>query len=98
MPVAASLPFAWDLRAYGIHVMAGNYRDDATHRAEMPLAKDVKRQLVDAGVEIEAWGIVSVPFVDGELVSASRASGDLVGATMAYWSFTEWCQYLSGRR
>ena len=53
---------------------------------------------VDAGLEIEAWGIVSVPFVDGELASASRANGDVVGATMAYWSFTEWCQYLVGRR
>ena len=97
-PVAASLPSAVDLRVHGIHVMAGNYRDDATHRAEMPLARDVKRQLVDAGLEIEAWGIVSVPFVDGELASASRANGDVVGATMAYWSFTEWCQYLVGRR
>ncbi len=29
-----------------------------------------------------------VPFIDGEMVSAARAANDLVGATLAYWSFT----------
>ncbi len=96
-PVSAQLPSATELRALGIPVMTGNYFDDATHRAEMPLTRDVLRELDTAGIEVEAWGIVSVPFVDGELASASCTLGDVVGATMAYWSFTEWCQYVVGR-
>jgi SAM-dependent methyltransferase len=95
-PIAASLPTTDELRAHGIDVMTGNYFDDATHRLDMPLADEVMRELSGAGVEIEAWGIASVPFVDGELASASRATGDIIGATMAYWSFTEWCQYIVG--
>ncbi len=95
---SALLPTRSELNAHGIDVMTGNYFDDATHRAEMPMVQNVLRELADAGLEIEASGIVSVPFIDGELASASLATGDLVGATMAYWSFTEWCQYIIARR
>ncbi len=96
-PQSAALPTRPELLACGIDVMTGNYFDDATHRAEMPRSEDVLRELAAMGLEIEASGIASVPFVDAELASAALAGGDVVSATMAYWSYTGWCQYVVAR-
>jgi SAM-dependent methyltransferase len=92
-----ALPSTAALRERGINVMVGSYFDDGSHRQDMPRVEDVQREMIAAGLSVEVWGVVRVPFIDGELVSAARAANDLVGATLAYWSFTGWCQYLIGR-
>jgi hypothetical protein len=97
-PVSCELPTSSALRAKGIEVTTGNYYDDLTHRSQMPLAEDVHSELIDCGMQIESAGVVRVPFLDGELASAARNRGDLVAATLAYWSFTGWCQYVVARR
>lgn len=97
-PASIDLPSATDLRERGIDVMTGNYFDDHTHRAPVPDRAVMQSVISAEGLEIESWGIASVPCIDGELASVSRARRARVEATLAYWSYTGWCQYLVARR
>jgi SAM-dependent methyltransferase len=93
-----SLPTTDDLHAIGIDVMAGNYFDDATHRAELPAAPDVQAALIEAGLRIEATGIVQTPWLQDHLMAIGKRTDDRVHRTMAYWSFTSWTQYIVAGR
>jgi SAM-dependent methyltransferase len=93
-----SLPTTAELQAIGIDVMAGNYFDDATHRAELPAAADVQAALIGAGLQIEATGIVQTPWLQDHLMAIGKLTNDRVHRTMAYWSFTGWTQYIVAGR
>jgi hypothetical protein len=93
------LPTTAELRARGIEVMVGNYHDDGTHCAVLPeLEFSLRRALAASSMTMETWGIASVPTIDAEMLCASKAQKDIVGVTLAYWSFTGWCQYLVARK
>ena len=92
--VSLSLPTTAELQAIGIDVMAGNYFDDATHRAERPASADVRAALVAAGLRIEASGIVQTPWLQDHLMAMGKLADDRVHRTLAYWSFTGWTQYI----
>jgi len=92
------LPSATLLRPMGIDVMAGTYLDDATHRPDMPTTSAVHGALNSAGLRIEESGVVRVPFFEDHMMAIGKANNDIVSRTLAYWSFTGWCQYVIAGR
>jgi SAM-dependent methyltransferase len=78
-----SLPTTADLLAIGIDVMAGNYFDDSTHRAELPTAPAVQAALIAAGLQIEATGIVQTPWLQDHLMAIGKLTNDRVHRT--FW-------------
>jgi SAM-dependent methyltransferase len=97
-PDSLVLPTAPELRAVGLDVMTGNYFDDATHRHELPDTQAVHGALLAAGLRIDSAGIVQVPFFEDHMLALGRSADDIVSRTLAYWSFTSWCQYVAARR
>jgi len=93
-----SLPTADELRASGLDVMAGNYFDDSTHRPELPQTNAVINVLRDAGLMIDETRTVRLPFLQDHLMAMGKTQDDIVPRTLAYWSFTGWCQYVIARR
>jgi SAM-dependent methyltransferase len=88
------LPGAAALRELGVHVTTGTYHDDNTHRQNPPLAADVIRTLGDLGLAVRQSGTVSIPFIDQQVAIHARRTNTLAALTIAYWSYTGWCQYL----
>jgi SAM-dependent methyltransferase len=97
-PESLTLPTAPELHVVGLDVMTGNYFDDATHRHEPPSAQAVHAELTAAGLRIEATGITRVPFLEDHLLALGKSADDMVSRTLAYWSFTSWCQYAVAQR
>jgi hypothetical protein len=95
---ALSLPTAPQLRAVGIDVMTGNYFDDSTHRHELPSTETVHGELTAAGMRIETAGISRVPFFEDHIWALGMSADDKVSRTLAYWSFTSWCQFVVAER
>jgi len=96
-PQSVRLPTTAVLRARGMNIMVGNYFDDSTHRTEAPDMQRVVGKLQAVNMQITEYGIARVPFIDGEMLSAARAKNDIVDSTLAYWSFTGWCQYVTAQ-
>jgi hypothetical protein len=97
-PEALALPCKAALEAIGLDVMTGNYFDDATHRHELPATGAVHAALAAAGLTIDASGVVRVPYLEDHMMAYGKRTDDLVSRTLAYWSFTGWCQYVVARR
>jgi hypothetical protein len=93
-PEATFLPTTAELAALGLPIMTGNYFDDATHRPVVPDFGAVSAAIFDAGFALRESGITCVPFVDQELAIHAARARDTVSLTLAYWSLTNWCQYL----
>jgi SAM-dependent methyltransferase len=92
------LPSTAALAAAGVTVMTGRYHDDATHRPVPPSLTEVTDALVRSGLRIVERGTARVPMVDQQLAIHARRDNDIVGMTLAYWSFTEWCQFVVAER
>ena len=88
------LPSNRELALANVNVMTGRYHDDGTHRALPPTADSVRAAILGAGLSIHEFGLVGVPYFDQQLAIHARRENDLVAMTMAYWSYTQWCQYL----
>jgi hypothetical protein len=97
-PESRLLPSVMELRDIGLDVMTGNYFDDATHRRDLPATETVLGALTDAGLRIEARGVARVPFFEDHLLAFGRDKDDKVSRTLAYWSFTSWCQFVVAER
>jgi hypothetical protein len=54
--------------------------------------------LLAAGLRIESSGIVRVPFLEDHLLTIGISGDDMVSRTLAYWSFTSWCQFVVAYR
>lgn len=93
-PVSLNLPTSAELRKAGIDVMTGNYFDDRTHKQENPSTEKVRLALEESGASVEVAGVVSVPFFHDDLMAVGCATNNIVHTTLAYWSFTGWCQYI----
>jgi SAM-dependent methyltransferase len=89
-----NLPTSAALRDVGVHVTTGSYHDDSTHRQNPPLAEDVRHKLAVLGMAIHESGTVKIPFIDQQMAIHARRENSLASMTMAYWSYTGWCQYL----
>jgi hypothetical protein len=74
----------------------GNHFDDATHRGELPAGESVLAELAAVGLRIETT--TRVPFLVDHLLALGREEDDKVSRTLAYWSFTSWCQFVVARR
>jgi SAM-dependent methyltransferase len=94
-PESIDLPSTVDLATVGVDVTTGRYHDDCTHRTVPPALQDVVTALADVGLHVVEQGIVRVPMVDQQVAIHARRAGDRVGMTLAYWSVTGWCQYLT---
>ncbi len=97
-PESKLLPTVAELRSVGLDVMTGNYFDDATHRHDLPSQKAVLGELAAAGMRIEATGVTRVPFFEDHLLALGLDKDDRVSRTLAYWSFTAWCQFVVAER
>jgi hypothetical protein len=54
----------------------------------------VIRTLGDLGLAVRQSGTVSIPFIDQQVAIHARRTNTLAALTIAYWSYTGWCQYL----
>jgi 2-polyprenyl-3-methyl-5-hydroxy-6-metoxy-1,4-benzoquinol methylase len=97
-PNSLHAPTSVELRTVGIDVMTGNYYDDLTHRDALPEMKMVRATLEESGFSIEETGLVRVACLENHIMALGKAKNDIVLRTLAYWSFTEWTQYVSARR
>jgi SAM-dependent methyltransferase len=93
-PESITLPTTAELAAVGVQVTTGAYHDDHTHMPEPPLFEDIRDALGRRGFAVVEHGISRVPFFDQQLAIHARKKKDVVGMTLAYWSYTSWCQYL----
>ncbi len=97
-PESVVLPTVGELARFGVHVTTGSYHDDSTHRCEPPPLCDVMTTLQDHGMRIVEQGISGVPFIDRQVAIHARQNADLTAMTLAYWSFSGWCQFVSAER
>lgn len=93
-PESIGLPGSAELAAAGVRVMTGRYHDDQTHMPAPPVFEEVRGRLAHCGLTVVEHGIVRVPYFDRQLAIHARRNKDVVAMTLAYWSYTEWCQYL----
>lgn len=97
-PQSITLPSTQELAEVGVHVTTGRYHDDHTHAAQPPAFEDVRDTLARSGFAVVEHGLSRVPHFDQQLAIHARKRKDLVGMTLAYWSYTGWCQYLVAER
>jgi SAM-dependent methyltransferase len=96
-PESISLPTTGDLASFGVSVTTCAYHDDRTHREAPPppSLSEVISTLQERGFRILEQGISSVPFIDRQVAIHARQQSDLTAMTLAYWSYTGWCQFVS---
>ncbi len=93
-PESITLPSTEELAEAGVHVTTGRYHDDGTHMPAPPAFEDVRDALARHGLAVVEHGISQVPYFDQQLAIHARKRRDLADMTIAYWSYTNWCQYL----
>lgn len=93
-PRAANLPPLSEMRAAGIPLVISRYDDDNTHQNAIPDREKVCSDLRQSGLEIEAEGIVRLPWLEDEMLAHFSDSIDTFPLQAAFWSATGWCQYV----
>lgn len=97
-PSAIDLPSCEAFRAAGLPVITGRFDDDATHQPRTPPLPMIARAMRRAGLRVLDVGLSKVPFYDQQLAISARRENDAVSFTQAYWSRSEWLQYLVARK
>jgi 2-polyprenyl-3-methyl-5-hydroxy-6-metoxy-1,4-benzoquinol methylase len=92
-PHSLDLPRRGELEAAGIPMIISHFHDDGTHR-DLPDREVVRDGYVRAGFVIEAEGIVRLPWLEDEMLAHFRDAEDGFARQAAFWSFTNWSQYL----
>lgn len=92
-PAALELPSRTELEAVGVPLIISRFDDDRTHR-ELPDRDAMIASLLARGFAIEAQGIVSLPWLEDEMLANFKTSDNEFPRQAAFWSYSGWSQYL----
>lgn len=81
----------------GVSLVISRYHDDSTH-SDLPARDGMIAALEAHGLEIEQQGVVSLPWIEEQLMANFRDSKDSFPRQAAFWSMTRWSQFLIARR
>ncbi|MEO8364602.1 MAG: methyltransferase domain-containing protein [Pseudoxanthomonas sp.] len=94
---SVDLPSRDELLQQGVPLIISRYHDDSTH-SSLP-ARDLMIEAFEAnGLQIEQQGVVSLPWVEEQLMANFKDSHDSFPRQAAFWSMTRWSQFLIVRR
>lgn len=91
------LPGRDELLAAGVSLVISRYHDDSTH-STLPGRSQMIAALKAHGMEIEQQGVVSLPWIEEQLMANFKDSEDSFPRQAAFWSKTRWSQFLIARR
>lgn len=87
------LPGRAALLEAGVDLVISRFDDDGTHQA-LPDRAVLERRAAEAGLTVEAAGIVRLPWIEEEFMGHFRDAADRFPAQAAFWSWTGWSQFL----
>jgi SAM-dependent methyltransferase len=91
------LPSREELLEAGVPLVISRYHDDSTHSTLPERAKMIDAFEVN-NLEIEQQGVVSLPWLEEQLMANFKNSQDAFPTQAAFWSMTRWSQFLVVRR
>lgn len=98
-PFSLLTPSAEQLRASGVdNIVVSNYKDDKTHKNDLPDREKIIRYFEQHGFLVEQTGYVHFPLLEELVARHFPGSEDLYATTVAYWSKTFWAQYVIASR
>ncbi len=92
-PESLPLPPRGELEAAGVPLIISRFHDDGTHR-DLPQRQHVLEGCRAAGLAVDAEGVVSLPWLEDEMLAQFRDDADGFARQAAFWSHTRWSQYL----
>lgn len=92
-PNALAMPPRAELAARGVDLVISRFDDDRTHR-ELPDRGQMAAALARSGFEVEAEGVIRLPWVEEQLMATQRDAADRFPRQAAFWLMTGWSQYL----
>lgn len=92
-PASLDLPPLVELRRAGVPLVISRFDDDCTHQ-KLPDRDAVAAHAALAGLNVSASGNIRLPWLEDELLASFRDAPDRFPAQAAFWSWTQWSQYL----
>ena len=92
-PESLHLPPLSELHGAGVPLVISRFDDDCTHQ-HLPDRDAVAVRAVEAGLTVAASGSIRLPWLEDELMASFRDAADRFPAQAAFWSWTQWSQYL----
>ena len=92
-PASLDLPPLSALHEAGVPLVISRFDDDCTHQ-HLPDRDAVAAHAVRAGLRVSASGRIRLPWLEDELLASFRDAPDRFPAQAAFWSWTQWSQYL----
>ena len=74
-------------------LVISRFDDDCTHQ-HLPDRDAVAMRAMQAGLGVAASGSIRLPWLEDELLASFRDAPDRFPAQAAFWSWTQWSQYL----
>lgn len=90
---ALDMPPRHALAARGVELVISRFDDDRTHR-NLPDRAELAAVLAAEGFEVEAEGVIRLPWVEEQLMATQRDADDRFPRQAAYWLMSGWSQYL----
>ena len=94
---SVDLPSRDDLLERGVSLIISRYHDDSTH-SSLPRRREMIVALENNGLEIEQQGVVSLPWLEEQLLANFKDAADPFPRQAAFWSATRWSQFVIARR
>ena len=92
-PASLDLPPLSELHAAGVPLVISRFDDDCTHQ-HLPDRDVVAARATQAGLRVSASGTIRLPWLEDALLAGFRDAPDRFPAQAAFWSWTQWSQYL----
>lgn len=86
-----------EARERGVDLLITHFHDDHTHR-NLPSAESLIRGLERHSFVIEAQGIITLPWLEDQLMACFRDAADPFGRQAAFWLASAWSQYCVARK
>lgn len=92
-PASLDLPPLNKLHDAGVPLVISRFDDDCTHQY-LPDRDVVAARATQAGLRVAASGTIRLPWLEDALLASFRDAADRFPAQAAFWSWTQWSQYL----
>ena len=92
-PASLDLPPLSELHDAGVPLVISRFDDDCTHQ-HLPDRDVVVARAMQAGLRVTASGTIRLPWLEDALLAGFRDAPDRFPAQAAFWSWTQWSQYL----
>lgn len=92
-PASLHLPSVAELKDAGLDLVISRFDDDCTHQ-HLPDRDSLAARAVQAGLVVAASGSIRLPWLEEALMAGFRDAPDRFPVQAAFWSWTQWSQYL----